>query len=161
MRRKDREITDLAAIEAILKRARVLHLGLVNGNVPYVVPMHYGYSLRGGVLTFYLHSAQEGRKLDVIRANPNAFVEIDADEALISGGETACRYGASFSSVMASGRAVIVGDAAEKALALEILMRTQTGRAFPITEEMASTVTVIRIDVDAFTAKQRPMPPER
>lgn len=161
MRRKDREITDLAAIEAILKRARVLHLGLADGNMPYVVPMHYGYTLRDGALTFYLHSAQEGRKLDVIRANPNAFVEIDADEALISGGENACRYGASFSSVMASGRAAIVEDAAEKALALEILMRTQTGRAFPITEEMASTVAVIRVDVDAFSAKQRPAPSER
>lgn len=161
MRRKDREITDLAEIDAILKRARVLHLGLADGNVPYVVPMHYGYTLRDGVLTFYLHSAKEGRKLDVIRANPNAFVEIDADEALISGGETACRYGASFSSVMASGRAVIVEDAAEKVRALDVLMRTQTGRAFPITEEMASAVAVIRVDVDTFTAKQRPMPPDR
>ena len=159
MRRKDREITDLGEIEAILKKARVLRLGLVDGNVPYVVPLHYGYTLEDGRLTLYMHGAKEGRKLDLIRANPNAFVEIDADVALISGGENACAYGAAFASVMGGGKAVIVEDAAEKLRGLHVLMRTQTGRAFPITEQMAAGVAVIRVDVEAFTAKRRPMSP--
>lgn len=156
MRRKDRELIDPAAIEDILKRALVLRLGLVDGGLPYVVPMHYGYTLDDGRLTFFLHSAKEGRKLDVIRANPNVFVELDTDVIPISGGETACRYGSAFSSVMGAGRAVIVEDAAEKARALEILMRTQTGRFFPITEQMAEGVAVIRVDIGEYSAKQRP-----
>jgi len=159
MRRKDREITDLTEIEGILQRARIVHLGLVDGNAPYVVPMHYGYTLSDGKLTLYLHSAREGRKLDVLRANPNAFVEIDTDEALISGGENPCKYGASFASVMGRGRAVIVEDADEKLFALDVLMRTQTGRHFPMTAQMAQNVAVIRVDVDDFTAKRRPKPP--
>ena len=158
MRRKDREITDLGQIEAIIRKARVLHLGLADGDAPYVVPLHYGYELEDGKLTFYMHGAKEGRKLDVLRANPKAFVEIDVDEALVSGGDVACSYGASYASVMGSGRVSVVEDEAEKIRALNLLMKTQTGREFPIDGDMASRVTVLRVDIDAFTAKSRPTP---
>ena len=157
MRRKDREITDLAEIEKIIQKARILHLGLVDGDMPYVVPLHYGYVLEDGKLTFYMHGAKEGRKLDLIRANPKTFVEIDTDEVPISGGDIACKYGASFASVMGSGRASIVEDAAEKIRGLNALMKTQTGREFAINEQMAASVAVIRVDVDEFTAKRKPM----
>ncbi len=158
MRRKDREITDLTEIEKIIKDARIVHLGMIDGDAPYVVPMHYGYTLENGVLTLYLHSAREGRKLDVLRANPNVFVEIDTDESLVSGGEIACKYGAAYASVMGAGRAVLVEDAEEKVRGLNLLMRTQTGRSFPITAQMAQNVAVIRVDVASFTAKRRPKP---
>ena len=152
MRRKDREITDLGEIEDILKRARVLHLGLLDGDTPYVVPLHYGYTLEDGRLTFYIHGAKEGRKLDLIRANPSAFIELETDVTPISGGDVPCAYGSTFASVMGGGKAVIVEDAEEKIRALNVLMQTQTGRAFPITEQMAAGVAVIRVDVDSFTA---------
>ncbi len=157
MRRTDREVTDLEKIEEILKKARVVHLGLVDDDAPYVVPMHYGYELEGGRLTLYMHCAGEGRKLDLIRANPKAFIEIETDWMPFSGGEVACRYGASYSSVMGSGRAEIVTDADEKVRGLKILMQTQTGREFQITHEQAEHVAVIRVDVDAFTAKSKPV----
>jgi nitroimidazol reductase NimA-like FMN-containing flavoprotein (pyridoxamine 5'-phosphate oxidase superfamily) len=56
---------------------------------------------------------------------------------------------------MARGRAAIVEDAAEKCRALTLLMRTQTGKDFSITPEMAAAVTVLRIDVETYTAKAR------
>lgn len=158
MRRKDREITDLSEIEKIIRKARVLHLGLVDGDAPYVVPLHYGYTLENGKLTFYLHGAKEGRKLDLIRANPKAWVEIDTDEVPISGGDVACKYGASYASVMGGGTVTIVEDETEKIRGLNVLMKTQTGREFPIDGRMAAGVAVIRIDIDAFTAKSRPVP---
>jgi nitroimidazol reductase NimA-like FMN-containing flavoprotein (pyridoxamine 5'-phosphate oxidase superfamily) len=43
MRRKEREIKDVAAIEDILKRAFVCRLGLCEDNQPYVVPLCHGY----------------------------------------------------------------------------------------------------------------------
>lgn len=158
MRRKDREITDLKTIESILAHARVLHLGLSDHDIPYVVPMHYGYTLTDGRLTFYLHSAREGRKLDILRANPNVFVALETDVTPISGGDKPCGYGAAYASVMGGGRAALVEDAAEKARALALLMRAQTGREFAVTEEMAAGVAVIRVDIDRFTAKGRPTP---
>ena len=158
MRRTDRQITDPGAIEEILRRARVLHLGLMDGERPYVVPLHYGYIWEDGRLTLYMHSAPEGHKLDLIRANPNVFVEIDTGEIPISGGDVACRYGAAYSSLMGCGTATIVEDVAEKITGLRILMRTQTGREFAITPEMAGSAAVIRVEVTEFTAKAKPLP---
>ena len=40
MRRKDRQITEIEAIRAILDKAKVLHLAMIDGARPYVVPMN-------------------------------------------------------------------------------------------------------------------------
>ena len=154
MRRKDREITDMNEIRSILARARVLHLGLNAEEEPYVVPMHYGFTLEGGKLRFYTHCAKEGRKLELLRRDDRVFVEIDTDEALRPG-ERACSWGAAYACVLARGRASIVEDEEEKAAALRLLMKTQTGEDCEITPAMAAAVCVLRIDAEEFSAKAR------
>ena len=155
MRRKDRQITDETVIRAILDKAQVLHLAMIDGDRPYVVPLHYGYTLKNGVLTLYLHSAKEGRKLDILRQNDRVAFVLETDVTPISGGDIPCKYGAAYASVMGEGRATILTDPVEKTDALTMLMKTQTGRNFYITEAMTDTVAVLRIDVEAFTAKAR------
>ena len=155
MRRKDRQITEIEAIRAILDKAKVLHLAMIDGARPYVVPLHYGYTLENGVLTLYLHSAKEGRKLDVLQKNGRVAFVLETDVSLVSGGDLPCKYGAAYASVMGEGRATILTDPVEKTDALTMLMKTQTGRNFYITEAMTDTVAVLRIDVEAFTAKAR------
>lgn len=157
MRRKDRQITDLEAIRAILDKAKVLHLAMIDGDRPYVVPLNYGYTLENGALTLYLHSAREGRKLDVLRQNDRVAFVLETNVSQVSGGDIPCKYGEAYASVMGEGRAVLLTDSAEKMAALSILMKTQTGRTFSFTPEMTNGVAVIRIDVDSFTAKARPM----
>ena len=154
MRRKDREVTDLRKIEEILANARVLHLGLFDETFPYVVPLHYGYQLLDGKLSFFIHCAREGHKLDCLRKNSNVFVEIDCGEALIEA-EQPCAFGAEYACVMCRGKAVIPEAAPEKRKALEALMKTQTGREYEISEKMTAAVCVIRIDVESCTAKAR------
>lgn len=157
MRRKDRQITDETAIRAILDKAQVLHLAMIDGDRPYVVPLHYGYSLIDGRLTLYLHSAKEGRKLDVLQKNGRVAFVLETDVASISGGEIPCKYGAAYASVMGEGKAVLLTDPAEKAAALQILMKIQTGREFTITEAMTESVAVLRVDVETYSAKSRPL----
>ena len=155
MRRKDRQITEIEAIRAILDKAKVLHLAMIDGARPYVVPMNYGYALAAGRLTLYLHGAKEGRKLDVLQQNDRVAFVLETDVSLVSGGDLPCKYGAAYASVMGEGRATILTDPVEKTDALTMLMKTQTGRNFYITEAMTDTVAVLRIDVEAFTAKAR------
>ena len=157
MRRKDREITDETAIRAILDKAQVLHLAMIDGDRPYVVPLHYGYSLIDGRLTLYLHSAKEGRKLDVLQNNGRVAFGLETDVASISGGEVPCKYGAVYASVMGEGKAVFLTDPAKKAAGLQILMKIQTGREFTITEAMTESVAVLRVDVETYSAKSRPL----
>lgn len=157
MRRKDRELTDREGILRILDRAKILRLALFDGDYPYVVPLHYAYEFSDGSLSFYMHSAKEGHKLDLIRKNPKVCIELDCDVSLISGGDIPCRYGSAYGSLIARGRAEISEDEAEKIKGLKLLMRNQTGRDFDIDERMAASVSLIKVKVRAadFTAKSR------
>lgn len=154
MRRKDREITDINKIEKILKHAKYLHLGLFDDEYPYVVPLHYGYVMENEKLIFYVHSATEGHKLDCINKNHNIFVEIDCGEKLIAA-DIPCQYSTEYMSVMCRGTAAILQDAKEKCEALHILMKAQTGKDYEISEKMADSVCVIRIQVDSYSAKAK------
>ncbi len=154
MRRSDRNITELQQIEDILAGARILHLGMHDGEYPYVVPMHYGYRLADGRLTLYVHCAREGHKLDCLRADDRVFAEIDCGEQLVPG-ETACQYGAVYRCIMARGRGVILTESQEKCEGLRLLMKTQTGGDYAFDARMADAVAVIRIDVESYTAKAR------
>lgn len=155
--RREREVTDRNEIVRILDTAKFLHLGMVDGDEPYVVPMNYGYTLENDQLTFYLHGAMRGRKLDVLRRNPKICFTLECDVVPFEG-DVACRYGMTYSSIMGVGTAVIVEDVAEKQQALSLLMKAQTGGDFEFSERMVSVVSVIRLEVSSFTAKHRPLP---
>ena len=155
--KRELRVTDPQQIRHILDTGKVLHLGLAVDNEPYVVPMNYGYALEDEKLTVYLHSAVQGKKLDMIRANPNVFFEIDCDLMPFEG-RVPCQYGLVYSSVMGRGKATIVEDVEEKKRAMSILMKTQTGKDFTFEDRLVTIVTVIRIDVSEYTAKHRPLP---
>ncbi len=158
MRRKDREVTEVRDSLNIVGRAKILHLGLFDQEYPYIVPLHYGYELVDGTLVFFMHSAESGQKLALIRNNANVCIELDCDIELISGGDNPCEYGSAFASVIGWGRAEIVSDEEEKIKGLRLLMENQTGRDFEIDSSMASSVAVIKVVVSEFMAKSRPMP---
>ena len=157
MTKRELQITDEREIRAILNTAKVLHLGLCVDNEPYVVPMNYGYTMEDGKLVLYLHSATKGKKLDLMRANPRVFFEMDCNWVPFEG-EKPCQYGLAYSSVMGRGEARIVEDVEEKMQAMTHLMKTQTGKDFSFNEQLVSVVAVIRIDVAEYTAKHRPIP---
>ena len=75
MRRKERQVTDMEQICGVINRCKVLRLGLNAPGAPYIVPMNFGCVLEGGSPVFYLHCAKEGRKVELLRANPFAGFE--------------------------------------------------------------------------------------
>ena len=157
MTKRERQVTDENQIRHILDTAKVLHLGLAVNDEPYVVPMNYGYAMEEGKLVLYMHSALRGKKLDMMRANPKVFFEMDCDLAPFEG-EKPCQYGLVYSSVMGRGTARIVEDVEEKIEAMKLLMKTQTQKDFEFNDRLVSIVAVIRIDVEEYTAKHRPLP---
>lgn len=155
--RREREITDINEILKILDKSKFVHIGLVDGDEPYVVPMNYGYTYENDALTLYLHGATEGKKLDLMRANPKVFFSIECDIEPFSG-QVACQYGTSYSSVMGKGVAEILEAPEDKMTGLTRFMKTQTGIDFEFNERLVSAVSVIKINVTSFTAKHRPKP---
>lgn len=158
MRRIDREITDRREMEAILTANTVCTLGMVDGNEPYLLPMNYGYA-EGCI---YLHSALEGEKLSVIRENPSVSIAVvDSIEPIAAG--QACGHSMYYRSVICRGNAEILTGRADKAVAMQILMRTQTGiEGWEIPESALDTVAVLRVSVDRMTGKKKqPSPSSR
>lgn len=155
--KREREVTDLHEILDILDKSMVVHVAMIDGDEPYLVPMNYGYTMEDGKLTQYLHGATKGRKINVLRANPKVFFSMECDVQPFDG-SVACRYGTTYTSLMGSGKAEILEDVEEKKAGLSILMKTQTGKDFTFDDRMVSIVSVIRITADYYTAKKRPMP---
>lgn len=157
MTRRERQVAEIEEIIEILEKSKVVHVGMIDGDEPYVVPMNYGYILENGKLTLYLHGAKRGRKIDAIKANPKVFYEMCCDITPFEG-EVACKYGITYASIMGRGLATLVEDVEEKKQALSILMKTQTGKDFIFEDKLTTVVSIIKIDTLEFTAKKRPLP---
>ncbi len=157
MTRREQQVTDINEIIEILEKSKVVHVGMIDGDEPYVVPMNYGYIFEDEKLTIYLHGARRGRKIDAIKANPKVFYEMCCDITPFEG-EVACKYGITYASIMGRGLATLVEDVDEKKKALSILMKTQTGKDFQFEDKLTTVVSIIKIDTLEFTAKKRPFP---
>lgn len=149
MRRKEKQITKTADIEQILKQGQVCRLGFVDNNVPYIVPVNYGYQDQA----LYFHSAREGRKIDLIRANPLVCFEVD-ELVKMNKAANACDWGVSFKSVIGTGTARILETPAEKKAGLDIIMAHYSGRSFDYPDKMLAKTTVIKVTVEEMTGKQ-------
>jgi len=152
LRRYDRQITDKAAIEAILHRAGVGRLGLAVGNLPYVVPLNYVY--HNGAI--YFHCADEGRKIDMLKANPQVCFEVDEDYGIVRSNKPS-PHSTHYASVIVFGRAQIVDDLQRKFDALQALLdKYAPGRHYrQMRLNEAKTATVVEIIIDGMTGKAR------
>jgi nitroimidazol reductase NimA-like FMN-containing flavoprotein (pyridoxamine 5'-phosphate oxidase superfamily) len=150
MRRKDKEIKDPEEIVAILRQAPVCRLGLCCEDVPYVVPLNFGY--RDGSL--YLHSARQGKKIDMIHANPRVCFEIDVDAEVIRADQP-CDWGMKFASVIGFGTASILEDTEEKKRGLDAIMEhylSKPTQSYP--DSILEHTAVIRVQVEEMTGKR-------
>lgn len=150
MRRQDKEITDPVQIAAIIQQAQVCHLGLVDGDRPYVVPVSFGYS--DGCV--YIHSASEGHKLDLLRRNPTVCVEFEVDVQLVQA-DKPCAWGLRYRSVIGWGIARLVEGPAAKARALNAIMAHYGGGGDHVYPAAALAETaIIQVQIATMTGKQ-------
>lgn len=150
MRKAHKQLTKQAAVEDILRRGRVLSLGLCGDGEPYVVPICYGWE--PGKL--WLHTGHKGLKMDIIRANPRVSfaVWVDLD---IAADAAPCKWEAYYRSVVGFGRAAIVDDEQERLHGLDVLTTHFAGAgdwSFP--PDKARAAAIIRIDIDSMTGKR-------
>jgi len=148
MRRNEKAVTDPAAIEAIIDGAQVCRLAMCDQTGPYVVPLCFGY--RQGA--FYFHSAGEGRKLDILDANPKVCVELESEISLKTG-ETPCKWGMGFRSVIAFGIVRRITDPADKRKALDVIMDHYGSGPWTYSDKALEATVVLRMEVDHMTAK--------
>ena len=153
MRRHDREITDAAQIDAVIRACDCCRLGFADGGSCYIVPMNFGFVREGGRRIFYFHSAREGRKLELAQRNGTAGFELDTGHGLNTA-DAPCGYSFRFQSVIGTGRISLVQEPAEKLRAREAVMAQCTGRSgweFPA--GAADSVAILKLTVQEISCK--------
>lgn len=156
MRRSDREVLDESKILEIIDSCKVIHLAVFDDLAPYVLPLNFGYEVKGDEYVFYIHCAKEGKKLDLIRRNPNVGFEMECAVQLTAADKTnPCTYGCNYKSVVGKGRAEIVEDIDEKCHALKLLMLHNANKDFDFGKEQAECVGIIRVTSEDLRAKAR------
>ncbi len=150
MRRSDKEITKIHKMEAILNEAKTCRIAFSQNDSPYIVPMIFAYNNN----SIYLHSATEGKKLEILKQNNRICFEVD--EMLgIKQGKMACAFGVKYKSVIAFGTASLITDPSEKKLALNSLMEKYSGQShWEFLPSELEKIHVIKINIDEMTGKK-------
>ena len=152
MRRREREIKDTDTIVSIIEHMKTIRVAFETDDVPYIVPLSFGFEQSGDDFVFYLHSAEEGRKIDLIRRNPD--VGFEMDECLrIKGGDEACSWTAEYVSVIGTGTLELLEEPDDKKHGIEVLMSSMTGKPFVIPDSALPHVAVLRLAVKTISAK--------
>jgi uncharacterized protein len=151
MRRKDREITDRAEMEAVLEAALVCHVAMADGTEPYVVPLCFAYVAPDNAI--YFHSSLVGKKLAMLAKNPRCCVEVDLCDGPIPD-KNPCSWEFRYKCVICTGTAHTLTDFQEKNRALNCIIRHYGEKDHRFTEKELECVCVVKIAVGEMTGKK-------
>jgi nitroimidazol reductase NimA-like FMN-containing flavoprotein (pyridoxamine 5'-phosphate oxidase superfamily) len=108
---------------------------------------------------FYLHSAPEGLKIDILKENPWVCIEITQDLKIIPSADV-CNTGMKYSSVIVSGRVEFLSGKAERIDALRCIIKhlykdmTDNGEnGIQFNEEHLDGLVIIRVKPEKITGK--------
>lgn len=150
MRRNEKEIRDSEEIKQILSRASVCRIAMTEGVHPYIVPMNFAFENND----LYFHSATTGKKIDILKKNPQVCFEVDVPGDLVKNA-VACLWGMKFKSVIGFGRAYFIESKNEKKQALDILMKKYSGQdSCSYSDEALDKVLIIGIKIDNISGKR-------
>lgn len=153
MRRKEREVTELAEITAIMDRCDAVCVAFA-GETPYVIPMSFGYACEDGRVRLYLHCADAGEKIARMRDDPHAAFSMYTGTVLIAGA-SACSYSTAYESVCGAGvLRRLEGEQKREGLAA-IMAHYAPGKAFEFEDKMLAAVTVLCLEAERVTGKRR------
>ncbi len=138
-------------IEEIIRKCDFCHIGMIDQQgLPYVLPFNFGYD--EGIL--YFHSAPEGKKIQILRNNPNLCVEFSTDcQLAFQNEETACSYSMKYRSVLAFGKAEFIEEDALKITALNIIMKNYSPHEFKYSPPSIRNVSCWKMKVDLFEGR--------
>lgn len=150
MRRKEKEIRQPELIRRIMDEAQVCRLGLCKDNVPYIVPVSFGYD---GTF-IYFHTALEGRKNDFLTAGNRVCFELEHEVAIVPHADLGCGWTCSFYSIIGYGSVEELTGAAEREQGLQQIMLHYSGRAWQFQEQHLQHTRVWRLRVEQISGKQ-------
>lgn len=153
MRRNDREITDCEEIIKIIDQCKVCRVAMIDNDKPYIVPMNFGYEYKNKTLSLFFHSAEEGRKINILKSNNYVCFEADCNHKLIES-EVACNNGYQYESVIGEGHVTFILESDEKKQALNMIMKHQCGKVFNFNDYSIKNLAIYKIEVTVLNGKK-------
>lgn len=141
-----RGIIEKKELDDVIQRSRHCHLSMVDeeGN-PYVIPMNFGF--KDGVI--YLHGAQHGKKIDILKQHPGVCINFTTDHLLrYQNEEVACSWSMKYRSVNCYGQAEFITEPDEKIAAFHIVMAHYAEGEFKFNPPSIREVCVWRVKVE-------------
>lgn len=133
--------------EALLHRAQVLRLGLVDAAGPYVVPVNFGYEAG----RIYVHGPAAGRRIDAVREGGVVCFEVDEGEVVA--GDAPCSFTSRFRSVIGYGSARLLQGDEEKRHGLDVIMRHYGSSGEGIPDAKLRITSVMEVEIDSLDGK--------
>ena len=157
MRRKDREVTDLAKIAECVEACEVFRVAMIDGDKPYIVPLNYGYEMeQDGKLTFYFHCATAGRKVDILAKNNNVCFELETDTKYLPADENA-NWSYAYTSIIGTGACEEIVEKEGKVHALDLLMKhCGSDRRSDYGDKLLGIIKIYRIVAQEYACKHNP-----
>jgi nitroimidazol reductase NimA-like FMN-containing flavoprotein (pyridoxamine 5'-phosphate oxidase superfamily) len=150
MRRKEKEIREIDQISKIIKKCQVCRLGLSQDNVPYIVPLSFGYD--GAII--YFHTAKNGRKIEILSVNNNVCFEFESGVEVVQDKATPCNWSFSFQSVIGFGTAKELSSHTEKIKGLTEIMSQYSNKKWILENMSLDNLRVWAINIKSMTGKQ-------
>jgi nitroimidazol reductase NimA-like FMN-containing flavoprotein (pyridoxamine 5'-phosphate oxidase superfamily) len=140
--------------ERLLQRQQVGHLATLNDDGhPYVTPVHFVY-MDGKI---YIHGMGAGQKVENLQRNPLVGFEVQecGDFKISPVAKTACNVNTEYESVIITGRAVLVEDAALKEAVLWAFVRKYVPslQELPMPAASIANTCVIELGIGTMTGK--------
>ncbi|MFO7669555.1 MAG: pyridoxamine 5'-phosphate oxidase family protein [Bacteroidales bacterium] len=150
MRKVNQEIEDQKVLDEILSGAIICRVAMMDGDLPYIVPFNFGY--RDGCI--YIHSAPEGKKIDLIGKNNRVCFEVEETVEIVKK-DRACKWSTRYRSVVGYGTIEILSDDRSKQKGLEIIM-AQHGAPELIEFDPGNLkrMVILKLTIGSITGKQ-------
>lgn len=152
MRRKDREVQNKTEVFDILNRCNTIRIGMQGDQYPYVVPVSFGMEVVDDKAVIYFHCAQQGMKVDLLKATPYVCVEGDL---FLQVEKTAHGITTRYESVIGFGECQFITDIDEVKHGLTVLLEHYGCYGYPLDRCMGiSHLLLGKIVLDQITGKK-------
>ena len=150
MRRSDREIESREEMDEIIRGSHVCRIALAMDNMPYIVPVSFGYDGE----SIYIHTAKEGKKINIIKKNNNLCFEFERNVELFRDPDNACKWTFSYESVVGFGKIYELKLLKQRENGLNKIMSQYSGKEWVFGEDKLSNIRVWKIEIASMTGKR-------
>jgi uncharacterized protein len=147
------KITNEQELATILNRCETGRFVTIDEQgYPYPLPVHFVYA-EGAV---YLHGGLSGEKMANLNREPRVAFEVDENLGYHVKGESPCKVGTAYNSVVIRGHAALVRDDSRRRQALTWLAAKYSPQLSPaaMAEETIAKTVIIEIKIERISGKK-------